>query len=107
MQSGFGADDLDLIAKLALERCDKPLPSLGVYDAHPADMPGEVTLAEHVCEYPLIERRCKDVHGVARGAECSEEVLRDDQISHAQSREQDLAERSDIDDPISGIEALK
>ena len=56
------------------ERVDERRPPLRIEQAHPAQVAGEVPLADEVGQHRLEERRREDVHRLAHRGEARDEV---------------------------------
>jgi hypothetical protein len=103
----FVAAHPNAIPELSRERVDQDAPPLAIELPHPAQMAGEMPLADEVGEDRRVQGRGKNVHRLPDGDERSHEVFGDDDVAEAESREQNLAERPDVDDAGIPIEALE
>src|ERR1700730_1734106 len=98
MHTCFGANHLEHISHLDLDRIHECPSPIHVEHSHPAYMASEVPLSDEISQDGLIESRGKDVCGIPSGGESRYQILGNDDVAQTQSRKHDLAERPDIND---------
>jgi hypothetical protein len=107
LQSGLDVGNLQQSRQSLSRALHENRQSFGIDLAHAAQVPTEVSLGDEVAQHRLIEqRRVTPRHGDRR-REVRHEVLRDDQISEPQRREEHFVERAEKEHLPAGVEPLQ
>ena len=107
MHAGICIHDLEAVAERTVDGADQGVPTVLVRRAHAADVSCEMPLGNEIGQRRLIQRRRKRIESVTRIDKPGQERLRHDQVSKPERGEQNLAERSDVDDAAGPVHSLQ
>ena len=96
VHAGVGIHDLQSMTEHALNAVDQRIATFVIGHAHAPNVSSEMALADEVAEGRLVERRGEQIECITMLEKPLTEPLRNYQIPHSQRREQNLAERTDV-----------
>src|SRR6185312_3953957 len=107
MHAGICGADLQAPGQLLPDRLHQRGTPLHVELAHPADVTGEMSLAQEVGHDDLVQRGRESIGGGAGCAEGFGQIPRQHEIPEAQGGKEHFAEGADVNDAAIGIQPLK